>query len=93
MGLASRVAPSEWACAEAESLAAAMTALPQACRAGDRSSAYEPFDGALTAVLESEFIHGIKALAFASGTAGRRHFSPQGMRANQAAIAQQPCRA
>jgi enoyl-CoA hydratase len=75
MGLANRVVAAGTARAEAESLAAAMAALPQMCLNGDRSSVYEQFDLHLTAALENEFVHGMKALASGEGRRGAAQFA------------------
>jgi enoyl-CoA hydratase len=69
MGLVNRVVAPGMARPEAESLAAAMVALPQVSLSSDRSSVYEQFDLVFTAAMENEFVHGMKALA--SGEARR----------------------
>jgi enoyl-CoA hydratase len=84
MGLVNRVVVPGAARREAESLAATMAALPQASFGSDRSSVYEQFDLAVTAAMENEFVHGMKALAsgearrgtalFAAGAAGGEDF-------------------
>jgi enoyl-CoA hydratase len=75
MGLANRVVAPGMARSEAESLAAVMAALPQACQQSDRSSVYEQFDLSFTAAMENEFVHGMKALASGEGRRGAAQFA------------------
>lgn len=75
MGLANRVVAPGTARTEAERLAAAMAALPQACLASDRSSVYEQCDLSLTAAMENEFVHGMRALASGEGRRGAAEFA------------------
>jgi enoyl-CoA hydratase len=74
MGLTTRVVASDTARAEAESVAQAMTALPQASLIGDRSSVYEQFDHSFTSAMENEFVCGMKALASGEGRRGAALF-------------------
>ncbi|GAA0576813.1 crotonase/enoyl-CoA hydratase family protein [Rhizomicrobium electricum] len=75
MGLVNRVVTPGTSRREAESLAAAMVALPQASLGSDRSSVYEQFDLAFTAAMENEFVHGMKALASGEGRRGAALFA------------------
>jgi enoyl-CoA hydratase len=75
MGLVNRVAAPGTSRQEAESLASAMAALPQASLASDRSSAYEQFDLSFTAAMENEFVHGMKALASGEARRGAARFA------------------
>lgn len=80
MGLANRVVAAGTARAESESLAAAMAARPQACQQSDRSSVYEQFDLAFAAVIENEFVHGMRALASGEARQGAAQFAAGGAR-------------
>lgn len=70
MGLVNRVVVAQTARPEAESLATAMSMLPQVSLGSDRSSVYEQFDLPFTAAMENEFVHGMKALASGEGRRG-----------------------
>jgi len=61
--------------AEAETLAAAMSALPQACLAWNKLSAYEQFDPPLAIAQVGKFIHEMNALAFGKGPRRAVHFA------------------
>jgi enoyl-CoA hydratase len=75
MGLANRLVPRGHARAEAEAVAHELAALPQMCLRNDRSSVYEQFDLPLTAALENEFSHGMKALAAGEAREGATRFA------------------
>jgi enoyl-CoA hydratase len=75
MGLCNRVVAPGSARTESETLAALIAALPQACLASDRSSAYEQFDLGFSAAMENEFVHGMRALASGEGRKGAAEFA------------------
>lgn len=78
MGLTNRVVASGTARNEAETLAAAMAAQPQASLLGDRSSVHEQFDLPLSVALENEFVCGMRALASGEAKRGAAHFATGG---------------
>ncbi len=75
MGLANRIVPRGLSRPEAERLARRIAAMPQACLRNDRSSVYEQFDLPLTAAIENEFAHGMKALAAGEAREGAARFA------------------
>jgi enoyl-CoA hydratase len=82
IGLANRVVAPGQARAAAESLAAELAALPQACLRSDRRSVYDAFGQDEQAALASEFAHGSAVMAEAAAGAARfaagagRHGTP-----------------
>jgi enoyl-CoA hydratase len=62
MGLADRVVPTGRSRAEAEALAQAIAAFPQACLRADRRSCYEGLTLPLEQALQNELRHGLDAL-------------------------------
>lgn len=74
IGLVDRVVPVGAARAEAEALARAIAAFPQACLRADRESVYRGLDVPLEEALAGEFAGGMAGLA-AEGVAGARRFA------------------
>lgn len=77
MGLVNRVVPAGTARIAAGTLARRLTELPQASLRSDRLSVYEQFDLPLTAAIENEFVHGMKALATGEGRRGAAQFAAE----------------
>jgi enoyl-CoA hydratase len=71
IGLADRVVPAGTARTAAETLAADLAALPQACLRHDRLAAYESLDQPLPDALATEYAHGQISLAAARAGAAR----------------------
>jgi enoyl-CoA hydratase len=80
IGLANRVVAPGRARAEAEALAAALAALPQACLRGDRLSAYEQAALPLEDALRNELARGLASLASGEAIEGARRFADGGGR-------------
>ncbi len=74
IGLANRVVPRGAAREEAESLARAIAAFPQACMKADRMSTYDGLDAPFFDALRAEFERGVAAVS-AEGRAGARRFA------------------
>jgi enoyl-CoA hydratase len=75
MGLANRVVPHGQALVAAQELARQIAKFPQNCLRSDRLSAYEQWDGDLTAALAAEFAHGMRTIASGETVAGAARFA------------------
>ncbi|MGB5324703.1 MAG: crotonase/enoyl-CoA hydratase family protein [Pseudomonadales bacterium] len=75
IGLANRVVPSGSARSAAEELAAEIAAFPQQCMRGDRLSAYQQWDRPISAAIDNEFQHGLRAVERGETLAGATAFS------------------
>ncbi len=74
MGLVNRVVPTGEARAAAEALALEIAQFPQVCMRGDRLSAYQQFDLALSEAFANEFGHGLRSLE-SDSLAGAQKFA------------------
>lgn len=75
MGLVNRVVPDGTARAAAETLAAQLAGLPQACMRSDRASAYESYGAPEGAAMKREFALGMATLMSGEGFDGAARFA------------------
>ena len=75
IGLANRLVPRAHLMEEAERLALAIAAFPQACMRGDRMSAYEQWSMIPSDAIANEFEHGGRTLASGETLSGASRFA------------------